>query len=229
MSKHDVCVGFCHAGTVHEPFMQSMIGLLLYDANREQRIKDVQSVCGSYIAESRNLVVKEFLKTSCTWLLFFDNDVVFNPNILELLSALTDEQHKIIGSFYLNYYVDGNLHPTWLEYNSNGDLQTVGNIENNKLINVASVGMGGTLIHRDVFETIQKRRQASDNWIWYGHDIDKKGERMGEDVTFCLRAKQYGFNTYGYTGVQLGHRKTKTVTIDDVIKKKVVAEHVQIL
>jgi hypothetical protein len=101
---------------------------------------------------------------------------------------------------------------SWLEYGPTGKLQTTGAIKLGGVNEVASVGMGGTLIHRKVFEAFP---DAGDDWRWYGHDLID-GVRHGEDVTFCLRAGGLGFKCFGIGCVQMGHIKSRVLDISQL-------------
>ncbi len=211
----NIVIGYCHYGIVHERFMQSLIDLLAYETSRGINLIRTSSAQGAYIAECRNIIVEEFLKTDAEWLLFLDIDMTFTPDLLCVLQSVADEGHNIVAGFYLTQ-AKGKLCASWLEYGAEGVLRTVGKIEKDKVVKLASAGMGGTLISRRVFESIET---PGDNYRWFGHDLIN-GVRHGEDVTFCLRAKQAGYTPYGVTAAQLGHLKTRCLDIDALCTKQ---------
>jgi hypothetical protein len=51
-----------------------------------------------------------------------------------------------------------------------------------------------------------------DPWKWFNHDLvqirDRDPERLGEDITFCVRARELGFKIYGTPNVCCGHVKS---------------------
>lgn len=198
--------------------MQSVLNLLIREAARKQFGIQVISVKGPYIPESRNGIAKKFLETDSEWLLSVDNDMIFQPNLLEVLMDVAGSDKKIVGGFYLTYYENNTPGSTWL-VEVDGKLFTVGKVENDMTVAVNAVGMGGTLIHRSVFEAVRDAYQDNDEWPWYAHDLTN-GKRMGEDVTFCYRASQCGFKTYGTTKASLGHLKTKCLDLSEVLTPK---------
>ena len=99
---------------------------------------------------------------------------------------------------------------------------------------MASVGMGFTLIHRRVLEALQKAKPKH-RWAWFGHDevVDENGfiDCMGEDPTFCMRAKALGFKIQGHSGIAVGHKKTTLLTWEsfdlDVARRTIEANRVK--
>ena len=75
--------------------------------------------------------------------------------------------------------------------------------------------MGFTLIHRSVLEKLAVE-YADDPWHYFGHDIINNSH-VGEDLTFCNRARKAGFSVWGHGGVLLGHTKAKTLVVSDVM------------
>lgn len=68
------------------------------------------------------------------------------------------------------------------------------------------VPAGCMLVRRNVFESVKKRfpnlapRGKDQHWNWFGHD-----NTAGEDVQFCLRARQAGHKVYLDTELTCGH------------------------
>ncbi len=201
-----VLIGYCHNGTVRAEFHGCLIGLMLHEAKRG-KLKNLQrcNVGGAYIAQNRNIIAENFLATDFEWLLFLDNDMVFNGDLLKLLLESADANAKtpVVA---------------WLVRGPDGKLGTIPEVDCQSIIPLAACGMGGTIIHRDVFLGIRAERASrgikpeDDDWEWFGHDLDH-GQRMGEDVTFCLRAAAAGFATYGVGSIQLGHVKARHIDL----------------
>lgn len=215
MTKHQVVLGYCHTGVLHHHFVESLINLSFYDAKHENVLRAIISVQNSYIPDARNNLVTEFLKQGGEWLISVDHDMVFEPSFAEqmLRLAVDNPDKKIIGALYFNWLNDKKLWSTWMEKTDKGLFTTVTYFEANILRELSSCGMGGTIIHRSVFEKIAELYKH-DPWKWYAHDcldIGNGMDRVGEDLTFCWRAKQSGFKTWGYSGITLGHVKTHVI------------------
>ena len=212
MNEHRVAIGYCHAGTLCQPFVKSLLNMSYYDHAHEQHIGRIIDVGSTYVADARNIVVRKFLESDSTWLLFFDHDMVFAENIVSQFVELAEKNPDklVIGGLYFNYLDDGKLWSTWMEPVGKIVFATVTSWEASDFKELSACGMGGTLIHRSVFERIQKSH-SEDSWPWYAHDLvdigQNKMERLGEDITFCWRAKQESIKIWGYTGITLGHIK----------------------
>lgn len=207
----DVLLGFCHTGFVYTPFMMSVIAIREYELSQPpSRLGSYWAQQGCIIADSRNDVVRKFLETEYEWLWMLDPDVQFPPDTLrKMLAAADPKDAPIIASPYWNQYEDGQRYVVWIVRTEKG-MQPVARLpEGEVLVQVDGCGMGCTLIHRGVLEALQEAHR-DDPWTWFGHDIVYHGDvphRAGEDVTFCLRAKELGFTTYGYTGAPVEHFK----------------------
>ncbi len=212
-----VLIGYCHNGTVRAEFHECLIDLLIHESKR-RALSNLErtNAGGPYIADNRNRIAQYFVeRTESEWLLFLDNDMVFNPNLLELLLAAADNAHrKILAGCYVTLGEGEIPVVAWLKRRDDGKLYTVGEFDPKAIVPLDLAGMGGTLIHRDVFINVRSyRSHLRDNWIWFGHDLDN-GEHLGEDGTFCLRAAECGYQTFGVGGVQMVHMKTRKLGLD---------------
>lgn len=215
----NTAIGYCHNGTIHDGFHKSLLGLLFYEM-QQGRLFTLIDAKGAYIAKSRNLMVRKFLSTECEWLLSLDNDMQFEPTLLESLmdfarAYLPDGGLvRIAAALYLNYIAGQDASPcsTWLTHRDDGLLQTHDYSKRNGPETVASVGMGGTLIHRSVLEAMRDKYEPTDDWPWFGHDLHN-GHRVGEDVSFCLRAASVGFQSWGVPSLTMGHIKTHVLNV----------------
>jgi hypothetical protein len=214
-------IGYVHPGMLHQEFAQCLIDLYSHDSSAKGRhiIGGQCHVRGLYVADSRNQVCRRFLSAKFPdgsqpeWLLFLDTDIVFKPEqVYQLLDAADPDERAVVGGMYFGY-LDGAPTPVWRKlyndeqfHNEWGTLNVVniGTIEK-----VDAVGMGFTLIHRNVL-TKMAEVYADDDWTWFGHD--KWGRlHLGEDLTFCHRAAQVGYPTYGDSRNIVGHIKPLTI------------------
>lgn len=214
--ERDVVLAFCHNGTVTAPFMQSCFEAISYDSQHGKRLLTLTMGQSPYIPDARSSICERFLKESGDWLWFLDTDMGFPPNALARLLAVADPvERAIVSGYYLVRYDGGEIHSTWLtvvpETNA---LHPIHDVPESGLVKVASVGMGCTIIHRNVLEAVAADN-SDDSWRFFGHDLvenDGRNVRLGEDVTFCLRAKRVGFSTYGLTDLRLDHFKSQPLT-----------------
>jgi hypothetical protein len=222
--KKDIVFAYCHTNTVYHGFMKSITDLILYELDPDRdRLHSILNTQNIFVATARNNIVSTFLTTSANWLLFFDDDMVFAPDFLDKLLAVADPNtHKIVAGLYFGFLHDGNLWPTWLEEEPGSSrLITVKSLKTGEIKELGSVGMGGTLIHRSVFESM-KEKYINDPWHWFAHDISTrngKAEHLGEDVTFCDRARKMGIKIFGVTDARMDHLKLRAENLNTFLNQ----------
>lgn len=198
------------AQVVQQPFFDSVYRLLQEDARDRQEVTGYTHASCGYIPASRNVLMEKFLESTAEWMLMLDWDVTFTTqDVYTLLDAADPVRRPIIGGTYVTYMGPENLlRPCWLALPQTEDgfgYHPVNEFEVGRIYELATVGMGFTLIHRSVGEAMEKAH-ADDPWHWFGHDQINES-RTGEDLTFCSRARALGFKSFGHGGVLLGHTK----------------------
>lgn len=230
-----VLVAYCYPsdGVIHKDFAASLEELYKHDAGPKGRhiIGGQIHVRGLYIPDSRNQVCQRFLDAKYPpevqqwlgpkpqWLLFLDTDIIFKPeDVYALIDAADPIEKPIVGGLYFGF-MEGSPTPVWRKiYHERGldnEWGTMNTVTIGVIEPIDAVGMGFTLIHRSVLEGMPEIE--GDNWRWFGHDC-WKGKRLGEDLTFCARAKQHGFVTWGDSRVVVGHIKPYTIRLEHFIE-----------
>jgi len=150
---------------------------------------------GTYIHNARNMLISDStlsrpkIDRRFSHFLCLDSDIVFEP---EQLRMLLDADKDIISGVYKKDkgIVAGNVGDRALTW-----LQTSKGIKE-----VGWVGAGFLLIKRDVFETIPAP--------WFTHYtkyMDDCYVQYGEDVSFCITARAYGYKIYLHGGCEVEH------------------------
>ena len=144
------------------------------------------------------------------YILWIDSDMVFEP---EDLFKLIDHDKDVVSGMYkmsdnINYAtvekMDEEFFEQWMHYPFLNQ-KTIDQKEG-KLFKADYTGMGFMLVKYGVFEKMKypyfyPRKQE---WPQYGWE-----EFVWDDVEFCLRVKEAGFDVWVDPGVRLGHEKTK--------------------
>ena len=137
----------------------------------------------------RNKLAKLALEQGAEWLMFLDDDHAFHP---DLLTRLLAHDEMIVGSLYLQRMMPfapvAYSHKTEDEVYMPIDLTS---LPSDGLVEVAAVGTGGMLIRSEVFRALE--------YPWFEHG------RASEDLIFCDRARDAGFQIYCDLGSRLGH------------------------
>lgn len=158
----------------------------------------------SIITMARNMLVDQFLKTDCTELLFIDGDVLAQADDILRLMAQSGDKDITAGSYPRRssdkkFFMD-------LYFDDNNDLEFDG-----ALMRINRVGTGFMLIQRHVIEAIAEKSEK-----YLGQDgignvasvFDFKlmdGKFVGEDYSFCDKAREEGFKVWLDVEISLPH------------------------
>lgn len=156
----------------------------------------------AYVHDARNKSAQMALDQGFTHLMFIDSDMQFPPNSIE---QLLDLDKDIVGGLYfrrqpphmptLNIEKENKLVAPFLEdYNLT------------KPFPIFSVATGFMLIKVGVLKKIPPQ------WFGFGK---YHGVEMGEDVYFCWKAHQHGFEVWCDPTISLGHIGTYVFTKAD--------------
>ncbi len=162
---------------------------------------------GPLISRARNMLLERFLSTEADYLLMADTDVVFTANDVRLL---LEARKPIVGALYYGI-LGGNPESTFpvaltyqgLEGKPGKVLQSLDKAPRH-LCRVGAVGMGLTLIRRDVVEALEPSSTLNKPFAERVYD----GRHHGEDAVFCLEAKKAGFDTWLEPKARVGHIKS---------------------
>ncbi len=203
-----VVLGFHHFGMVTTRFALSLAGAIRYEGSK---IAGLIENAGPYVDESRNHVAREFLKLPYgDYLLMMDADIEFPEDaITRTVFVAESSQAKVVwGNYALSHF--GNSIFTKDQktdlFVPLGNLQPLAIYEG-----VEGGGTGWVLAHRDVLKAMEQNYPPP--WQWFDRELtpdqDGKMIKLGEDLTFGLRAHKLGFKQVGYTGLMLIHHKLK--------------------
>lgn len=152
---------------------------------------------------AREKSVEAALDSGAEWIFMLDSDVI-PPR--DVYPRLKQHQVDIVSGMYFAKKEDP--HPAMWKVNPDGGLAPVVEWPENALIEVDTVGLGCALIHRRVFEDIERPwfrwTQGYDSHPWDTEEIN--GEvGIGEDFYFFHKAKEEGYNVYADTSVECKH------------------------
>jgi hypothetical protein len=150
---------------------------------------------------NRNTIVKDFLKTECEWLIMIDEDnpplgnpldlIPLNKDIIALPTMMWRGVGNPDGNEGLAFNVYRKIKNGWKTLVYDGK---------EKIFEADRVGTGCILIKRKVLEDFDAPFKCI---------VDKKTgiRKLGEDITFCDRAKKKGFKIWGHWDFVCSHYK----------------------
>jgi len=208
------------------PVTASVNVALALDFGRD-KIRFDMSIGDAKIEHSRNRLAHKFLDTDAKWMLMMDDDIIPSigrPNwfrywvqgarqILDLplqrhvLHRLVGAGKTLIGASYFGRQEGGALMA------SDQTLAPRARAYEDAVVPVDWVGTGCMLIHRKVFDDIRAKFGDSlkINVPDYDYDYFRPFDSArGEDVSFCLRAKDAGHQPHLDLGLPVFHVGYKT-------------------
>jgi len=177
-------------GYIHHKVVGNLLATIL---NTKHKINTVVSTMKG-IGEHRNVLVKDFLKGDCDYLVMIDSDNPPPTNFLDLI----DLDKEVIGlPTPINMdYIQGITNVCWNIFKEDGlPVKEKGE----GLQEVNAVGSGVIIIRRDVLEKVEHPfttiRNADDLRI------------VGTDLAFCQRCKEKGIKIWTHWDYKCSHFK----------------------
>jgi hypothetical protein len=191
----------CYNGQVSAFYMKSMIQLFAMAAKNDIEMHFFSMTTESLIPRARNYCVDEFLRSSCTHLVFLDADIEFNPldvlALVELASDPENDKDVICGPYPLKeiawekvkYAVDkgfadkgsGNLVNYAVDYVFNLD-KGIKSFNINEPLKVSESGTGFMCIRRKTFEIFKDNHPE----LEYVPDHLRSDSFSGENTIWCF-------------------------------------------
>ena len=151
--------------------------------------------------------------------LWIDSDIVFDANKFWQLCDLAVPEEGEERGISAGWYATEDGHTTsvahWLEeddFRKNGGVmnhETVDSIQKRrKPFTVDYTGFGWVLIKKGVFEEMEYPWFAPKMQVFESGNVQ---DMCGEDVSFCLDAKEMGYDIWCDPRIRVGHEKTRVI------------------
>ncbi len=194
-----ICIGIPHTGLFHWQVLGSLLSLQL---PKDTKIK-YHLVGSCLIYEAREGIINFALKNECNYVLFLDSDMVLPSNaLLKMVHALnTTEANIITGTAFKRTPPFQPCFYTKLSYNPKEMkpiLESPVEFPKTGLIPLQGLGMACCMMKTSIFKNIEKP---------YFFPLPN----LGEDLTFCLKAKQKNIKMYVDLSIDVGHVTTMPV------------------
>ena len=180
---------------VHTTFMSSLLAL--------EKIGEVRFAinCSSLIYDARNGLLHRAIAEGCDRILWLDSDMVFEPDLLKRLSADLDEGREYVSALFFKRkmpvkpciytemgYVkeDGKVTPRAVCYED---------YPRDSIFEVAASGLAAVMMTVDLAKRVIERIG-----IPFSPQLG-----FGEDLTFCMNARQVGATLWCDSRIKVGH------------------------
>ena len=160
---------------------------------------------GSLVYNARNNLARQAIKAEADWVLWLDSDMVFGPDLLQrMLAVCTENDIDFLTAIcfrrkppYTPCLFDR------LEKTENGASYTALLSVPDGRFKVGGCGFAGVLMSTDVLLSVATRFE--------GRMFDPL-PGFGEDVSFCWRARQCGYDIWADSAIEMGHVGSCIVT-----------------
>jgi hypothetical protein len=215
----DLMVGFPCYKTTNPVTAFTMLAMAL-DFSRD-KIRFDMAIGDAMVYHARNAIAAKFLETDAKWLLMLDDDIIPSigrpgwmrtwvsaarnlqdlPLQRHVLHRLVGSGKTLVGGAYFGRQEGGALMCSDLSLTARARAYA------DEVIPVDWVATGCMLVHRSVFEDIQKKFPELKGKTETGafNFFQPKDDGSGEDVSFCRRAKDSGHQPYIDLGLPVFH------------------------
>jgi cellulose synthase/poly-beta-1,6-N-acetylglucosamine synthase-like glycosyltransferase len=193
-----------YTGYIPPQAAYSLPGMACYARSKGIDI-DMLPIGLSLVYTARETAANTFMEGDYDALLFVDSDMKVP---IDLLAKLVEADKDIVSGLAFKRFPP--YEPCIFNKCERGSTQFWFDYPKG-LIEIQGVGMACTLIKRKVFEKTPKP------WFFPEPNI-------GEDLAFCIRAKEQGFKIYCDTNLICGHCTTEVVTETHYLKWRELAE-----
>lgn len=148
-------------------------------------------VPGGSVAKNRNIIIRIALQESCDYLLFLDDDMIFNPN---LLTTLLSHNVSVVSGHCLIRYPP--FRSSIIDrFNYNNDLVFHDVTGQKGLIQIWATGLACTLLDCKVLGKLNQYTSIG----WLHHD------ELSEDISLFIQLHEINVDTYCDLDCHVGH------------------------
>lgn len=180
---------------VHTDFMLSMLNM--------QRVGECycQVVKSSLIYDARNKLVQQAIDNGFDRILWLDSDIVFDPDLMVRLAKHIDDGLEYVSGLYFKrqYPTEPVVFQTITQVQDGKELVTKALVykdyPKDQLFEVDATGFGAVMMTVDLAKGVRSK---------FGLPFSPH-LGLGEDMSFCWRAKQVGAKLYCDSRIKLKH------------------------
>ena len=182
---------------VHTDFMESLVNLKKPDNTSWTVVKN------TLIHDARNIIAANAIEAGFDRVMWFDSDMTFKPDtLIELTKVMDATGVDIVSGLYFTR-CPPKIKPVaftkhWYKQTEEGNFSGAENFMDypeNSIVAVDAVGFGCCLTTVDIIKRVGDKFGAPFDFI----------PTMGEDLSFCWRAKRIGAKILLDTGTKCGH------------------------
>ena len=149
---------------------------------------------GYTVNQARNEIVKHSLNKGFDYTFFVDSDMLLPDFALQKLLELNV---PIASGWYIKK-VPGTCIPQLFDRDNTGNIIPINKLPKDKCIEVHGIGFGCVLINNKVFKNMNTN-------CWFTYMYYPNGDKVSEDINFCIEAESKGYKIIVDTSIVCGH------------------------
>ena len=160
---------------------------------------------GSLVYNARNNLARQAIKAEADWVLWLDSDMVFSPDLLQrMLKVCTENDIDFLTAlcFRRKPPFTPCLFDRLDKIEKGASYTAIMSVPDGRF-KVGGCGFAGVLMSTDVLMSVASK--------FNGRMFDPL-EGFGEDVSFCWRARQCGYDIWCDSEIEMGHVGSCIVT-----------------
>ena len=207
-----VTIGWIDSGDTRGEFTESVAKAAAYEALKGRLVSIVRVQSGPLMAEGRNKLVTQFLRTNAEWLLMVDTDMVFDHDAIErLLNTALEYEARVVGGLCYGVNQELGQFPT-LYRRLDGLPVAMMDFAPGLVMSVDATGAAFTLTHASIFKEFRR----DEHHPWFHHRfVPSNGKHpggwLGEDISWHWWLTDKGIPILVDTAVEAGHIKPVVV------------------
>lgn len=176
---------------VAAPFAQSLASL-----NKEGECM-ISMIIGSLIYESRNTIAKQAIKLETDYVMWFDSDMIFPQDTLSRMLKHMEDGRDIVSGLYFRRRTPYTpvLFKSMSYDGTKGAWEGYDDYPEDEIFEIGGCGFGCVMVRTSVLLAMGLEKK---NWF------EPMGN-FGEDLSFCLRARELGFKIWCDPTIKCGH------------------------
>lgn len=163
----------------------------------------VSFLIGSLITDARNSLAKQAISAGADYILWLDSDMTFPPNVLEKMLKHMEEGKDIVSGLYFRRRPP--FTPVLFKHLEKGNNVAYDDYPKETVFECDGVGFGCVMMKKEILLDVLL------NCGTFFDQIDN----YGEDLSFCMRAKEQGYKIYCDSTIKCGH--VGQVVVDEEI------------
>lgn len=159
-------------------------------------------ICNSLVSDARNMIAKQAIESDADRILFIDSDMYFEPDAMQRLEADMDNSAEMVCGLYFKrmlptepcIYKTAEIVQT--DKGNRGHIEAYTDYPKDSVFEVEACGFGLVMVDTDLIIDVAKN---------YGAPFNPYMGLLGEDISFCYRARQLGHKIYCDSSIKVGH------------------------